>query len=321
MKAFISYSHADERYVERLKKHLAMLQRDGLIESFYDRDILVGDPLDEEISAHLGDSQLFIAIVSPDFIHSDYCMDRELATALQMHEEGRIRVVSVVVEPCEWQKSPLGSFLVAPKDGKAIALWENENAAFLNVASEIRRIVEAFSVKAPSAQKPGSPLPSVSKTVEGPARKYVAKRSFDKVEKFKFREQGFREIRDFFERSTEEINQTQGLSARFRNLDEYSFTCTVVNEAFGRGIAHITVRAGASGSLSIGDISWSYEENAAANTSNGWAFIGHDDYAQYFETSTMSFMSSRDSEKKMTAEDLASKLWESLIERAGISYV
>lgn len=320
MKAFISYSHADERYVERLHKHLAMLQRQGLIQSFYDRDILVGDPLDDEIAAHLADSQLFIAIVSPDFIHSDYCMDRELATALQMHNESRMRVVSVVVEPCDWRKSPLGSFLVVPKDGKAVAEWDNENAAFLNVVSEIRRIVEAFSVKATSVSQTTPPLPTMSSAGGPPGKRYIVKRSFDKVDKFKFREEAYRQIREFFVRSTEEISQADGLSARFRDVDSYSFTCTVMNEAFGRGVAHVTIRAGASGSHAMGDISWSYGENADANTANGWAMIENNDYEQFFEVSFLEFMGGRDSERHMPAEQLASALWDDLIERAGIMY-
>tara|TARA_R110002051_G_scaffold105476_2_gene178403 strand:- start:2703 stop:3668 length:966 start_codon:yes stop_codon:yes gene_type:complete len=320
VKAFISYSHADEHYVQRLHKHLAMLQREGLLESFYDRDILVGAPLDEEIATHLAESQLFIAIVSPDFIHSDYCMDRELATALQMHNEGAIRVVSVIVEPCEWKQSPLGNFLVAPKDGKAIALWDNENLGFLNVTSEIRRVVEGFSPKVKSGVQSSESLPKVSSETAEPARKYIAKRSFDKVDRFKFREEGFREIRDFFARSVEEMGRTDGLSARFRDVDSYSFTCTVMNEAFGRGIAHITVRTGANGSLSVGDISWSYEENARPNTANGWASINNNDYEQFFEASILGFSGGRFDARHMSPEQLASAMWEELIDRAGIKY-
>lgn len=319
MKAFISYSHVDEHYVERLQKHLAMLKRDGSVESFYDRDIHVGDSLNEEIFRNLADSQIFIAVVSPDFIASNYCYERELATALQMHEAGRIRVVSVIVEPCEWEKSPLGGFLVAPKDGKPIAEWDNENAAFLNATSEIRRIAEAFSSRQQRSPIDES-LPTLSSEEPSPARKYIAKRSFDRVDKYKFRDKGFREIRDYFERSVDEINRTEGLSARFRDLDAYSFTCTVLNEAFGRGVAHVTVRAGADGSHSIGDISWSHDENADAGTSNGWAAIDCDDYTQFFEANFMNHFGSSEDDTKLSAEQLAAGLWDDLIERAGISY-
>ncbi|MEE2921483.1 MAG: toll/interleukin-1 receptor domain-containing protein [Pseudomonadota bacterium] len=319
MKAFISYSHVDEHYVERLQKHLAMLKREGLIESFYDRNIHVGDPLDEEISRNLADSEIFIAVVSPDFIASDYCYERELATALELHKAGRIRVVSVIVEPCEWQQSPLGGFLVAPKDGKSIAEWENENAALLNATSEIRRIAEAFSSRQPATSSEKS-LPTLSSQDPAPARKYIAKRSFDRVDKYKFRDEGFRELREYFERSVEEINRTDGLSAKFRNMDAFSFTCTVLNEAFGRGVAHVTVRVGADGTHSVGDISWSHDENADASTSHGWAAIDCDDYTQFFEANFMNHFGSSDDDTKLSAEQLASRLWDDLIERAGINY-
>ncbi|MEZ5986764.1 MAG: toll/interleukin-1 receptor domain-containing protein [Hyphomonas sp.] len=319
MKAFISYSHADEHYVGRLQKHLVMLKREGLIESFYDRDIYAGDLLDEEIERNLAESQIFIAVVSPDFIASDYCYEREMATALEMHTKGRIRVVSVIVEPCEWQKSPLGNFLVAPKDGKPVAEWDNENAAFFNVVSEIRRIAEAFSSRH-SATISSAPLPTTSSSETAPARKYIAKRSFDDVDKYKFREEGFRQVREYFERSIEEINRTEGFSARFRNVDAYAFTCTVINEAFGRGVSHITIRAGADGSHSFGDISWAYEENAESGTSNGWATIDSDDYTQFFQANFMHRFGGGEDEGKLSAEMLASALWDDLIERAGISY-
>tara|TARA_R100000365_G_C2743090_1_gene71784 strand:- start:757 stop:1719 length:963 start_codon:yes stop_codon:yes gene_type:complete len=319
LKAFISYSHVDEYYVERLQKHLSMLKREGLIQSFYDRDIYVGDPLDEEIERNLAESQIFIAVVSPDFIASDYCFERELATALKMHTENKIRVVSVLVQPCEWERSPLGNFLIAPKDAKCIAEWDNENAAFLNVVSEIRRIAEAFSSEQHSLQSI-HPRPSASSETLLPAKNYIAKRSFDQVDKYKFRDDGFRDVREYFERSVEEINRTQGLSARFRGIDAYSFTCTVLNEAFGRGVSHITVRVGSEGSHSVGDISWAHSENAEPGTANGWATIKSDDYTQYFEANLMSHFGLRDDEEKLSAEELASALWDDLIERAGISY-
>ena len=42
MRAFISYSHRDERWLERLTTHLSVLRRDGRIEDWFDREILAG---------------------------------------------------------------------------------------------------------------------------------------------------------------------------------------------------------------------------------------------------------------------------------------
>ena len=68
MQALISYSHRDDEALDRLHTHLAMLQREGTITTWADRDILAGDELDESISARLESSQLFLVLVSSDFL-------------------------------------------------------------------------------------------------------------------------------------------------------------------------------------------------------------------------------------------------------------
>ncbi len=64
--AFISYSHRDEKGLELLHKHLAMLRRDGLIDVWFDRQIDAGGKIDNEIAGALSRSELFLALVSPD---------------------------------------------------------------------------------------------------------------------------------------------------------------------------------------------------------------------------------------------------------------
>jgi len=71
-KAFISYSHRDEKALGRLHTHLAMLRRENLIMTWYDREILAGDEIDREVSSNLRDSDLFLALVSPGFLDSNY---------------------------------------------------------------------------------------------------------------------------------------------------------------------------------------------------------------------------------------------------------
>jgi hypothetical protein len=49
-KAFISYSHADERIKDKLHTHLAVLRREGKIDDWQDQEILAGEHLDQTIS-------------------------------------------------------------------------------------------------------------------------------------------------------------------------------------------------------------------------------------------------------------------------------
>ena len=295
---------------------MAALEREGSVTSFYDRLITAGSLLDDTILAELDSAQLFLCVVSPDFIASGYCYDKELQHAFALQEAGNLQIVSVIVEPCEWLETPLSRFMVTPRDGMAVALWDNENMAFLNVISELRRITSDHGSKQPGNDS-GAPVSSSPIASESP--KYIAKRSFDEIDKIKFREQGYAEIFQYFERSCRELSQTSGLSATFRKLNEYSFTCTVMNESFGRGIAHITVRMGSSGAASFGDLSWSNQENAADGSSNGWCSIGHTDYSLYFEVhGGPLFGTSR--KEQLSPDGVAKFLWDSLLEQAGISY-
>jgi hypothetical protein len=71
MRAFISYSHHDKAALDRLHVHLKNLTRGGHIETWYDRDILAGSDLNAEIARELEAADLFLLLVSPDFIASD----------------------------------------------------------------------------------------------------------------------------------------------------------------------------------------------------------------------------------------------------------
>jgi hypothetical protein len=138
-KAFISYSHRDEKALERLHTHLATLRREGKITAWYDREILAGEDIDRTISSNLAGSEVFLALVSPDFLDSSYCYDQEMAKALERHAEGTLRVIPVILEPCDWKSTPLGKLKALPRDGKPISTWTNENIAYLDVVTELRR--------------------------------------------------------------------------------------------------------------------------------------------------------------------------------------
>ena len=86
MRAFISYSHNDKAALDRLHVHLKNLTREGRIETWYDRNILAGGELDAEIERELEASDLFLLLVSPDFIASDYCVEREMRRALERRD-------------------------------------------------------------------------------------------------------------------------------------------------------------------------------------------------------------------------------------------
>jgi hypothetical protein len=106
LKAFISYTHADEGMKDQLLQHLKPLEKLGLIESWHDRMINPGDSFNEVILKELSDADIIFLLVSVDFINSKYCYDTELTRAIERHNDGSVRVIPIILRDCLWKHSP-----------------------------------------------------------------------------------------------------------------------------------------------------------------------------------------------------------------------
>jgi hypothetical protein len=135
---FFSYSHRDEALRDQLETHLAMLKRQGFITTWHDRRITAGESFGDAISANLERADIVLLLVSPDFIASDYCYEKEMIRTLERHKEGTCTAIPVILRPCDWHDAPFRGLLASPKDGKAITLWPNIDEAFLDVTRAIK---------------------------------------------------------------------------------------------------------------------------------------------------------------------------------------
>src|SRR6266516_152243 len=82
--------------------------------------------------------------------------------ALEWHHNNEVRIIPIILRPCEWQYTPLNSLEPLPTDGKPITQWQDRDNAFLNVAAGIRQVIE--TLPAPQAQ-PQSQLPTSTPTL------------------------------------------------------------------------------------------------------------------------------------------------------------
>lgn len=314
MKVFISYSHRDAVALDRLHTHLAPLLSEGLIDAWFDREILAGGNIDAEIDKALEYCDVFLMLVSPDFLASDYCVNIEMERALERHNYDGVPVIPIIVEPCDWTSSPLGKFKALPRDGKSISEWPNQNSAYLDVVRELRRILETRRDTVSGAEH----TPFFGGTLDTPpvAPSYRIQKDFDEIDRSEFRETAFATIQDYFQQQIDMINMIDDLHGRFVSHGPSSFGCTIVNRARLRnhGTAHITVHCGNSG-IGLGDISYSFSENADPNMANGIFHIEADNYEQYL-VNTIGF---RDNQGRLTPQSAAECLWTEFIQQAGIS--
>jgi len=139
--AFISYSHADETYRDQLEKQLALLKRQGVIETWHDRRIGGGMEVDREINAHIESDSIILLLVSADFLASDYCYGIELQRALERQRLGEARVIPIILRACDWHDAPFGKLEALPTDGKPVTSWANRDEALTDVEQGIKKTV------------------------------------------------------------------------------------------------------------------------------------------------------------------------------------
>ena len=155
---FFCYAHEDELYLNKLKAYLRPLQRQGLIDVWYDRDISAGAEWEQAISQHLNEAKIILLLVSPDFINSDYCYSVEMKRALERHERKEARVIPVILRPIYWQ-GVLGKLQALPTGAKPVVdrSWHNVGEALYDVAEGIRTVVVQLGTQPVS---PSEVLPS-----------------------------------------------------------------------------------------------------------------------------------------------------------------
>lgn len=152
VKIFICYAHEEKALLNQLIRHLKPLQREGLIDVWHDRDINAGTLWEREINEQLNEAQIILLLISPSFIHSDYCYSIEMKRALERNNAGEARVIPIILRPIYLKGTPFEQFQVLPSNAKPVTRWQNRDDALLDVAKGIGAAVEEFLVPSP----PGS---------------------------------------------------------------------------------------------------------------------------------------------------------------------
>ncbi len=99
---FVSYSHYDTEYLERLKIHLKPFEKKGQIDLWADTKIKAGDKWKDKINTALENSVIAILLISADFLASDFIVDNELPPLLKSAEEKGKVILPLIVKPCRF---------------------------------------------------------------------------------------------------------------------------------------------------------------------------------------------------------------------------
>jgi len=143
---FYCYAREDKIFRDALDKHLSGLKRQKRLSTWSDREIRAGEDWKTAIDMHLQEAHIILCLVSPDFLASDYCYEREMQQALARHKKGVARVIPILVRPTHWEDTPLSELQMLPSDTLAVTLWPNPDAAWLDVVKGILPIIQLLSL-------------------------------------------------------------------------------------------------------------------------------------------------------------------------------
>jgi tetratricopeptide (TPR) repeat protein len=121
-RVFVSYSHKDEVWKDRLFEHLGVLEQQGLLTTWDDRRIRAGQDWRQEIEQALSEAGAAVLLVSPSFLTSSFILGNEVKKLLERRQRSGMPVIPVLVRDCAWEEIEwLAKLEARPKTGKPLA--------------------------------------------------------------------------------------------------------------------------------------------------------------------------------------------------------
>ena len=131
---FVSYSHKDTRWRDRLQVHLKPLVRDRAIDLWDDTRIHTGQDWCKEIDTALSNAQAAILLISADFLASDFIASNELSPLLEAAKTRGVQILPIIVGPCRFSESPISRFQAVNSPDKPLSKLKKQEAEELLVA-------------------------------------------------------------------------------------------------------------------------------------------------------------------------------------------
>jgi hypothetical protein len=109
-RVFISYSHKDLKWLERVQIHIKPLVSAGAITCWEDTQIAAGEDWRAVIRTELSAARVAILLISADFLASEFIANEELPSLLRAAEEDGAVILPLIVSPSSFADSRLARF-------------------------------------------------------------------------------------------------------------------------------------------------------------------------------------------------------------------
>ncbi len=156
-KVFISYSHADLKWLERLRQHLKPLEREYSIDIWDDTKIAAGSKWRIEIEEALHSARVAVLLVSADFLASEFISSNELPPLLAGADKEGAIILPVLVSPSRFERTKgLSQFQAVNPPSKTLMQMEpfEQESLFDKVADTIELVLSTPEANITKPNKP-----------------------------------------------------------------------------------------------------------------------------------------------------------------------
>ncbi len=151
MSGFISYARTDRPHLNRFLVHLDAIEKRAQWKFWHDQYLNPGDLFDKRIQDAIARSNLFILLMSPDFLKSTYIMDEELKAirAKRDADPNGTLIIRTVLHPCDLDMVARHRQAV-PSDPngrlRPISTWDNLEHGFNQARIEIQKAMTGYTL-------------------------------------------------------------------------------------------------------------------------------------------------------------------------------
>lgn len=161
---FISYSHRDVKWLQRLQVHFAPFERRGKIQRWDDTMIDAGVKWREQISGALDSAKVAVLLVSADFLASEFIANEELPRLLAAAENEGVAIIPVILSPCAFNGfESLCQFQSINSPGQPLSGLNTtkREQIFVKLAAAVDQLLAAQSAAKDASQKESGRLCNV----------------------------------------------------------------------------------------------------------------------------------------------------------------
>ena len=152
---FVIYAREDKDVKLDLLRHLNQFKEAFNLSIWHDDQIEPGQLWKPHIESRLNFTDVFLLLVSVDFMNSQFIKQTEFKAAIDRHKENKSVVIPVIIDYCQWDidftlidyKFNIKELQVLPDEGKPVGEWHTPDQAYNNVAAGVRKVLTSIQNK------------------------------------------------------------------------------------------------------------------------------------------------------------------------------